>query len=168
MERDLIHRILAVALVTGACNDPAAPALKAGVYQLVAIDGAPPPALRWTTPQCDKWVTDASLTIGPSDSAYLYVHDSLDCTRAGGGVTVGTRFYQGTVFIRGYQLTFGARSEGAPVTLAGSFSSAASEVNLDDEGDYVGGPGILKLTQQSRFLSSALPNQRMELAAPPF
>ena len=142
-----MKQILLLAVLVSACKDPVGLGLNPGDYHLVAVDGEPPPALRSTSPQCDLLVPDAAITIEPNDSAYLFIYESLDCTRIGLGVTVSTRFYSGVIAMRDLQPVFVGRDQDLVVTLNAVIDRSANEIEIDDLGDYVSGPGILRLKQ---------------------
>jgi hypothetical protein len=97
-----------------ACGNPTDPQLLPGSYSLMSIDGTPLPLLRRATLDCDFTVTDATLRIGPADSASLNVSENYDCTRSGGQLTIGGRAYPGTFTVAARVLTLVSPTLGGP------------------------------------------------------
>ena len=129
-----------------ACGNPRDPQLLPGSYSLMSIDGTPLPLLRRATLDCDFTVTDATLRIGPADSASLNVSENYDCTRSGGQLTIGGRAYPGTFTVAARVLTLVSPTLGGPpVELTGTIVGDGRTIDLDDPADYAAGPGVLRL-----------------------
>jgi len=129
-----------------ACGNPTDPQLLPGSYSLMSIDGTPLPLLRRATLDCDFTVTDATLRIGPADSASLNVSENYDCTRSGGQLTIGGRAYPGTFTVAARVLTLVSPTLGGPpVELTGTIVGDGRTIDLDDPADYAAGPGVLRL-----------------------
>jgi hypothetical protein len=112
----------------------------------MSIDGTPLPLLRRATLDCDFTVTDATLRIGPADSASLNVSENYDCTRSGGQLTIGGRAYPGTFTVAARVLTLVSPTLGGPpVELTGTIVGDGRTIDLDDPADYAAGPGVLRL-----------------------